>query len=186
MINERSFNWESIAIGAAKYDFIMKRFLVTDVSMDEEFQRRFTGFYRIRRSKELFLTKYYALMESLKGKPASFEDIVREIHTFIGTIEPSFSSKMLATLNPNMPVWDQYVLMNAGIAAPKPYNVTIERCVETYGKVIQFYADLLNAKEAKEMVAIFNQRFPEYQHFTTIKKIDLMLWQKRQDEVVYR
>ena len=179
MTNEKSFNWENIAIGAAKYDFIMKRFLVSNVSMDEEFQRRFTGFYRIRRSKVLFLTKYYALMESLKRESASFENIIREIHTFIGTIEPSFSSKMLATLNPNMPVWDQYVLMNAGIAAPKPYYVTIERCVETYGKVIQFYADLLNTNEAKEMVALFDQKLPVYQHFTTIKKIDLMLWQKR-------
>ena len=68
MINSNEFNWENIAIGAAKYDFIMAKFSKTDVSKDEEFQKRFTGFYRIRRSKELFLEKYYAYMESLKGK----------------------------------------------------------------------------------------------------------------------
>ena len=53
MINSNEFNWENIAIGAAKYDFIMAKFTKTDVSNDEEFQKRFTGFYRIRRNKEL-------------------------------------------------------------------------------------------------------------------------------------
>ena len=32
MVNEKDFNWEQIAIGSAKYDFLMKRFLKTDVS----------------------------------------------------------------------------------------------------------------------------------------------------------
>lgn len=77
MINSNEFNWENIAIGAAKYGFIMAKFTKTDVSKDEEFQKRFTGFYRIRRSKELFLEKYYAYMESLKGKTVSFEDIIK-------------------------------------------------------------------------------------------------------------
>ena len=37
MINEKEFNFENIAIGSAKYDFIMKKFSKTDVSKDEEF-----------------------------------------------------------------------------------------------------------------------------------------------------
>ena len=179
MINSNDFNWENIAIGAAKYDFIMAKFTKTDVSKDEEFQKRFTGFYRIRRSKELFLEKYYSYMESLKGKTVSFEDIIKKVYTFKGSIEPSFSSKMLATLNPNMPVWDQYVLANAKIDAPRPYNVTIDKCVETYRKVVNFYVNLLKTDTAEEMVRLFDSKLPKYKHFTTIKKIDLMFWQKR-------
>ena len=107
MINIDDYNWEQIEIGAEKYDYIMEWFNEVDVSKDEEFQRKFTGFYRIRRSRELFLDKYYSYMESLKGSKPSFGEIIRKINTFIGSIEPSFSSKLLATLDPNMPVWDQ-------------------------------------------------------------------------------
>lgn len=179
MTNSNEFHWENIAIGAAKYDFIMAKFTKTDVSKDEEFQKRFTGFYRIRRSKELFLKKYYAYMESLKGKTVSFDDIIKKVYTFKGSIEPSFSSKMLATLNPDMPVWDQYVLANAKIDAPRPYNVTIDKCVETYRKVVNFYVNLLKTDTAEEMVRLFDSKLPKYKHFTSIKKIDLMFWQKR-------
>ena len=179
MINEKEFNWEAIAVGAAKYDFIMAKFSKVDVSKDEEFQKKFTGFYRIRRSKELFLKKYYAYMESLKGKTVTFEDIIKKVYTFKGSIEASFSSKMLATLNPNMPVWDKYVLANAKIEAPKTYNVTINKCVETYRKVVSFYSNLLKTDKAEEMVELFDKKLPKYKHFTKIKKIDLMFWQKR-------
>ena len=30
----------------------------------------------------------------------------------IGNIEASFSSKMIATIDPNMPIWDRYVMQN--------------------------------------------------------------------------
>ena len=179
MINVNDYNWNNISVGASKYDFIMNRFSKVDVSADEEFQKKFTGFYRIRRNKELFLKRYYSFMESLKGEEASFEEIIRTIHDFQGTIEPSFSSKMLATLNPDMPVWDRYVLSNAEIAAPKQYNVTFEKCIATYEKVVAFYAELLKTDVAQEMLRLFDEKLPEYKHFSKTKKIDLMLWQKR-------
>lgn len=179
MIQESDYNWENISVGAVKYDFIMKRFLETDVSKDEEFQTRFTGFYRIRRNKELFLKNYYSYMESLKGKNVSFETIIKKVRTFKGSIEPSFSSKMLATLNPNMPAWDKYVLFNLGITMPKSYSVTIDKCIHIYNKIISFYDSLLNSSDAKKMIEMFDKKLPSFVHFTKIKKIDLMLWQKR-------
>jgi hypothetical protein len=86
---------------------------------------------------------------------------------------------MLATLNPNMPVWDQYVLLNAEIEKPQPYSVTINKCVRTYEKVVEFYSKLLDSDESKEMIRLFDEKMPSYNYFTPIKKIDLMLWQKR-------
>ena len=43
-ITRNDFNWDNIAIGAAKYDSLMKMFTKVDASKDEEFQKRFTGF----------------------------------------------------------------------------------------------------------------------------------------------
>ncbi len=179
MINETDFDWAQIEVGSAKYDYLMKRFLTTDVSKDEDFQRRFTGFYRIRRSKDRFLCKYYAYMESLKGKEVSFGEVIRTIHTFLGTIEPSFSSKLLATLNTNLPVWDQYVLSNIGIDAPSQYDKTVEKCIAVYQRVVAWYNRFLRTEEAKEMVSFFDRKLPQFRHFSPLKKIDLMFWQKR-------
>lgn len=179
MINKNDFNWIEINNGAAKYSNIMKKFLKTNVALDEDFQRTFTGFYRIRRNKELFLSKYYSYMESLKGKDVSFKDIISKVNTFLGTIEPSFSSKMLATLNPSMPVWDQYVLANIGVSAPSQYSKTIDKCIDVYSKIVSWYESFLKTDEAKEMIELFDKQLPRYSHFTNIKKIDLMFWQKR-------
>lgn len=179
MINVNDFDWNKIEKGAEKYDFIMKRFLSVDVSKDIEFQTRFTGFYRVRRNKETFLKKYYTYMESLKGKTPTYDEIIRHIHTFLGTIERSFSSKLLATLNPNMPVWDQYVLSNANIKAPNYYSVTIEKCVGTYRQIVEYYTKLLQSADGQEMLELFDEKLPQFDHFTSVKKIDLMLWQKR-------
>ena len=179
MIYEKDYNWLAIESGAAKYDVIMKSFNIVDVSKDEKFQKTFTGFYRIRRSKELFLSKYYKYMESLKGKNVTFSEIIKKVYSFKGSIEPSFSSKMLATLDPNMPVWDQYVLINSGIGVPSYYGKTIEKCISIYEQIILYYKRLLKSQDAKDMLNLFNKKLPEYKHFTDIKKIDLMLWQKR-------
>lgn len=179
MIFGNDYNWEKIQSGAAKYDFLMKRFLETDVSKDDEFQRKFTGFYKIRRSKTLFLNKYYNLMESLKGNPATYSKIIKELNSFKNTIEASFASKMLATLNSDMPVWDQYVLENIGIKVPQQYRKTISVCIGIYNEIVKWYKNFMNTQDAQEMLFAFNKKFPEYKHFSDIKKIDLMLWQKR-------
>ena len=41
--------------------------------------------------------------------------ILNEIYQKTGNIEGSFTSKLLATINPNLPIWDQYVLKNIGL-----------------------------------------------------------------------
>ncbi|HPK67504.1 MAG TPA: hypothetical protein PLL42_01860 [Bacilli bacterium] len=183
MIVESNYNWEKIQSGAAKYDFLMNRFLETDVSKDDEFRRKFTGFYKIRRSKTLFLNKYYNLMESLKGNPVAYSKIIKEVSSFQNAIEASFSSKMLATLNPDMPIWDRYVLENIGIKAPQQYRKTINVCIEIYSEIVKWYKNFMNTQDSREMLFAFNKKLPEYKHFSDIKKIDLMLWQKRSKQM---
>ena len=178
MINENDYNWDKIKVGADKYAFLMIRFQNYDVSIDELFQTKFTGFYRVRRNREKFLKKYFSYLQSLKSAPnTSFRDIITHVKTFIGTVEPSFSSKLLATINPNFPVWDQYVLSNIGIAVP--VRKSIDFCVYIYQCIINWYNSFMRSGSAAEMVALFDKNLPEYKYFTTTKKIDLMLWQKR-------
>ena len=97
------------SMGFDKYKQIMEMVRKTDVSSDPDFQRNFNGFYRVRRNVE-WRKVYYDLFESVKGSNPSFEYIIRTMYEATGNIEASFSSKMLATINSDMPIWDRYVI----------------------------------------------------------------------------
>jgi hypothetical protein len=59
-------------------------------------------------------------MEDIKGQNVSFEQILRFLHSSLNRYEPSFSSKMVATHKPDLPIWDKFVLNNTRIKAPPP------------------------------------------------------------------
>ena len=99
------------SMGFDKYKQIIEMVRKTDVSSDLDFQRTFNGFYRVRRNAE-WRKVYYNLFENVKGSNPSFEYIIRTMYEATGNIEASFSSKMLAMINPEMPIWDRYVVQN--------------------------------------------------------------------------
>jgi hypothetical protein len=53
-------------------------------------------------------------MERNKENPPSFEKTITYIYEELDRFEASFSSKLVATLNPAMPIWDSVVLKNFG------------------------------------------------------------------------
>ena len=90
-------------------------------------------------------------------------------------VEASFSSKMIATLNPQMPIWDKYVLQNLGLKAPYSYAKNrLTKVVRLYDQIIQWY----DTEEAKHCLEIFNQHYPNVE-MTDTKKIDWILWGTR-------
>lgn len=91
------------SMGIDKYARIMQRFNKVDVSQDKDFQREFNGFYIVRRNAE-WRKIYYDLFESMRTGPATFSKIINFLFEKTGNIEASFSSKMLATMNPDMPI----------------------------------------------------------------------------------
>ena len=65
----------------------------------------YDGFYRVRRNEE-WRKYYFKLMQEMRSKDVSFGDILTSINKETGRIEASFSSKLLATINPNYLIWD--------------------------------------------------------------------------------
>lgn len=95
------------SMGLDKYDEIMRQVNTVDVSRDADFQRQFNGFYIVRRNAD-WRKIYYELFETMKTEPVTFAIIITKLFEKTGNIEASFSSKMLATLNPDKPIWDRY------------------------------------------------------------------------------
>ena len=98
--------------GIRQYLDIMTIFPTVDVSINRVFQRRFNHFYRIKQRSKDWYSEYYSFMERGKENPPRFEKVLDHLHLTLGRYEPSFSSKLAATLNPEEPVWDQYVIRN--------------------------------------------------------------------------
>lgn len=144
-----------------------------------EFRRAFNGYYRIRRNEE-WRQHYYDLFVKAKDERLSFEQIITELYQLTGNVESSFSSKMLATIDPLMPVWDQYVLQNLGLELTgKSQEEKLQNAVDLYDRIVRWYDDYLTTAEAKTNIAEFDHLLPEYAWVSETKKIDCLLWSKR-------
>ena len=99
------------SMGLDKYRYIMEQVSITNVAIDTDFQRTFNGFYVVRRN-ESWRKSYYEYFESVKNGKPTFKNIITYLYECTGNIEPSFSSKMLATIIPEKPIWDRYVVQN--------------------------------------------------------------------------
>ena len=173
------FSSESKKRGVEKYADIMKAFPSINAATDKVFQRKFNGFYRVRRNEE-WQAHYYTIMEQGKIRKLSFEQILRELYIKTGKVEASFVSKLLHTLNNELPIWDKFVLQNLGLKMPACQGKKkIECAICIYQEIIAWYKKALSISEINQKLLEFDELFPEYKWFSKTKKLDFLLWQMR-------
>lgn len=163
------------------YGAIMETFPHTNVITDPAFQRLFNGFYRLRRN-QAFRQVYFRYMEENKGCAClEFDQVLMFLHKECNRVEPSFSSKLLATVNPEKPVWDSLVLCHLGLEPPaayRPSEIRLPACVGLYHQIENWYQDFLPTAQCDQVVAVFDACYPHLP-ITRLKKIDLALWSVR-------
>lgn len=149
----------------------------------EEYQKNYISYYRVRRDK-LWLKEYFSYMQSKVGSQnIKFEEILSHISNVAHktkngsekTIEASFASKMLATLNPNYPIWDARVAKAVGMK----YDNTrkIKEYVDIYGELTENVKTFLLSNDGIKCVEEFDRMFPNFIDINPVKKIDMFLWQ---------
>lgn len=161
----------------SKYKDIMERVDAVDVSKDIKFQRTFNGFYKVRRN-EAWRNHYYNLFQNMKEcNNTEFGYVLEQLYKLIGNVEASFASKMIATLNPQMPIWDQNVLKNLGIKQIESGGTKkLWEAERLYGRMIDWYGSFLKTDNAHQYIEKFNQVLPDYVWVSDVKKIDFYLW----------
>lgn len=180
-ISCKNTDWSKIKTWLQKYEKIMELFRSVDVSENEEFKRIFNGFYRVRRRKPDFYKALYNFLESHKNKEITFAEVLKYFYERFGRLEASFSSKVVATINPDMPIWDSEVLKRLKIKTPAyhlPPTERFHKTVEKYNQIIQWYRDSMNSTKAINMIKTFNKE-TGILNITPTKKIDFILWQTR-------
>lgn len=167
------------SMGLDKYQYIMQQVHVTNVAVDIDFQRIFNGFYIVRRN-ESWRKSYYEYFENVKNSKPTFENIITYLYECTGNIEPSFSSKMLATIFPEKPIWDRYVVQNLNVQlVGTTKEEKLNNAISIYADMEKWYAVFFKTEKGKECISEFDRVLPDYRGISSIKKIDCILWSIR-------
>lgn len=163
----------------ARYAHILELYKISSISTDEFFQKKFNAFYRVRRGAE-WRKIFYEIFDRNKSSIQTFEEVLIELYEKTGNIEGSYTSKLLATVNPNLPIWDQYVLKNIGLkltGATKEDR--IKNAIGLYAIMLKWYEEFLLSSDGKACIEEFDACFPQYNDFSNTKKVDFILWCSR-------
>jgi hypothetical protein len=167
-----------ISNGLERYLWIQGEFKKKDVTKNGEFQKIFNGFYKVRRNED-WRKKFYSLLEKNKNNYIEFKDILSDFYKKTGRMEASFISKLVATVNPRMPVIDKIVFKNVGLKLPYTKKRNRDLIIEEQYKIlIKKYLFFLKTKEGVYLVKEFTKKYPKAK-ITKIKMLDLVLWQTR-------
>ena len=179
MINRNNLTEKFIA-KALKIDDYMSIIMdvqSVNVAIDKYYMTCFDRFYVVRRGLD-WRTCYFEYFNSNKTRDdITFKEIITHMYKLTGNIEASFSSKMLATINPNMPIWDQYVLNKLKLKlVGKTKEEKLTNAIVLYDKIILWYKNFKNTEEYNECIEWFNTNLPSYSKINDVKKIDFILW----------
>lgn len=178
-------------LGFKTYTEIMKMVREVNVSSCDCFRRKFVDYYKVRRNPD-WLNSYFEYFQQVKDSPSvCFDTIIDYIYNNMHTnrkqanpVEPSFSSKMLATIKPDHPILDSQVLdsMKLSVSGETPEE-RLRSAKTIYTEICQRYAKYLVTDDCNEMIALFDSYFPDYQNIPAYKKIDWFLWSFSREEL---
>jgi len=165
------------------YEFIMKRFEEKNgkIKNDEEFRRKFKLFYRLSPAHLgiKFEDKYFELLESGEN---DLEKVLRELYKIETlrkrkTIQFSFATKLLHTLDSSKPIFDSKVkdrlniVMNGDNGEEKIYS-----SIKAYNDLQQKINQLSGREEVKKLIEEFKIKFHPSNSVSDIKILDFILW----------
>lgn len=159
-----------------KYKLIEEQVHQVDMSADADFQRTFNGFYMVRPNEDWRKICYDQFEQIKQSGDATVPFILEELYRLTGNVEASFSSKLLATLKPAMPIWDRCVIQNLQVKVPLASGPDrIQKVEELYDGIVAWYDDFPKTENARQCLAKFDETLPDYAWLSDVKKIDFYL-----------
>jgi len=93
----------------ANYDLTQRMLQVTNAS-DLEYQRVYKSFYVVRQRSQQWYSDYFNLLEREKSnRDIVLAAVLRDIFSLTQRVEASFLSKLVHTIRPELPVYDDFV-----------------------------------------------------------------------------
>lgn len=156
------------------YLYVVENLKKTNVALDEVYQKKYDSFYRVRRNAEWRNVYFYYLEENKYRNDLTFEEVLKYIYKKTGFIEPSFASKLVATINPNMPIWDKNVINYFGIQKQMGIN-KIDKTIQIYSDLcLEYEKKLMNPQICEEIC--FFKKIINSKQLTNVKLLDFIAW----------
>lgn len=182
-ITFESFRVESLMEYSGLSDYVGLLEGIGEETLTEQFKRHFTFFYRVRRP-EAWLSRYYDLLEEVRREDnPTFGSVLRRVDSFSdGRVEMSFSSKLLAIVRPELPIWDSQVRKTLGLrelsSSQSADLSTREREAEDrYSELCGICDGLLRNPMVKREIEKFRSALPERaRKVSDMKLLDCFTW----------
>lgn len=165
--------------GLKQYLWLQSRVAVAgQFHEDSEFRRKYNHFYRIRRASA-WQNVFYGLMARAKKEHLQLHAVLDILRQSTGRVEASFASKLLATLNPSMPVIDSVVLKNLKMRLPSANETDrVLKICKLHQTLTDCFSRFLQSDNGMYLVSQFKEKYPHVE-ITETKMLDLVLWQTR-------
>lgn len=175
-----------MAFHLKEYTFIQSEASKQGFKATDEYRKTYNGFYRVRQRSNAWYNRYYQLLEEQKVTQRSFIDLLEILYPLGKKLEVSFVSKLIATAEPENPLWGQYVIKYLGYKntweklKTANLNTRIEMANKIYLEIQNWYSEFIQSENGKECIATFDTALPKYKDILTdVKKVDFILWSKR-------
>ena len=160
------------------YIWIQENFQCRNVETDAEFQSIYSKYYgMLRFTSAGYRNEYFCLLEHLKKKDMSFEELSQKLYSVDKRHELSFISKMMHTADTSKPIFDSRV--KNVLELPHAYygnlSAKIARDQTTLNKIAKAYEILLQDEGIQEMLKEMDKKIPG-KHISKAKKLDFILW----------
>lgn len=160
------------------YCWLMDNLHIRNIFTDQEYRKKFAGYYRMRFVSQSYRDAFFTLFEQIKAYPSvPFEEVSTQLYQVDHKHEFSFITKMLHTINSTRPIYDSQV--DAALRIHRTYQTNFSKRLEQDAKILNeisaYYQDLKSAPQIKDVLTTFDQIAPMCK-ISTVKKLDFILW----------
>lgn len=160
-----------------QYAWLLRALDSRDISEDRHFRRAWLNQFKLRDKDREFCRFCTRWLEEHKGGRVSFEQALLALYRAFGVLDPASASKLAATIDPDLPVWDTQILGSLGIRpwALERSGRRVEQTLEAYEKLTLWYERYLNGRDGRMAVQVFDEVYPDT-GFAPMRKADFTIW----------
>jgi len=165
------------------YLFLKKEYKKGNIKNNTLFQFVFRSYYRLDNAglSDKLKVRYFELMAEGKN---NLEDIILELYEFKNskkqkTIQFSFATKLLHTLDNSKPIFDAEVSRVFHKSRQgENKNEKIKSCLDIYKFLESMYSDLLKDEKIKKIILKFRAEFnvKDKNEVSDTKVLDFIIW----------
>lgn len=171
-------NKESVVV----YLFLKNEYKKGDIKNNSLFQFVFRSYYRLDSAglSDKQKTEYFKLLANGEDNLKTILDNLYELPSLKtnNTIQFSFATKLLHTIDNGKPIFDAEVAIVFGKSRQgKTKEEKIKSCLGIYEFLGSMYSDLLKDERIKELISKFRSKFSvDKNKISDIKVLDFIVW----------